>query len=551
MKFDGKNGEVSNDNACVNVNMIIGECYEDKNEYENLTILPRGIDKSYCPEYLFNTSCECWDKALELGEKYGYRNAQVSVLAPTGTIGLLMDCDTTGIEPDFAIVKYKKLAGGGYFKIVNQSVKLALKKLGYTPEQIKDIEAYTTGALTLKNCPYINEESLKERGFTDEKIQLIEQQLPTVFNIRFAFNKYILGEDFLVSLGIDQAELNLPQFDLLSTLGYNEDEIEIANSYVTGTMTIEGAPHLSEEDLPIFDCANKCGKLGKRFISYMAHLRAMSAAQPFISGAISKTVNMPADATVQDIGDVYTNAYNMMIKAVALYRDNSKLSQPLNTTLNDFDEVVSLGDENTLDETKGPAEVYKIQKSKLERKRLPLRRSGITREVTIQNQKVYLRTGEYEDGSLGEIFIDMYKEGAAFRGLINSFAILTSKALQYGIPLHDLVNTFKFTRFEPAGIVQGHEEIRFTTSVLDYIFQSLEYDYITNKREVVKTEEVHHHHIETKQANTTSNDKNSKLANAKSLGYTGEQCPTCGSIRLKRNGSCMICEECGSTTGCS
>lgn len=522
-----------------------------KNEYENLTILPRGIDKSYCPEYLFNTSCECWDKALELGEKYGYRNAQVSVLAPTGTIGLLMDCDTTGIEPDFAIVKYKKLAGGGYFKIVNQSVKLALKKLGYTPEQIKDIEAYTTGALTLKNCPYINEESLKERGFTDEKIQLIEQQLPTVFNIRFAFNKYILGEDFLVSLGIDQAELNLPQFDLLSTLGYNEDEIEIANSYVTGTMTIEGAPHLSEEDLPIFDCANKCGKLGKRFISYMAHLRAMSAAQPFISGAISKTVNMPADATVQDIGDVYTNAYNMMIKAVALYRDNSKLSQPLNTTLNDFDEVVSLGDENTLDETKGPAEVYKIQKSKLERKRLPLRRSGITREVTIQNQKVYLRTGEYEDGSLGEIFIDMYKEGAAFRGLINSFAILTSKALQYGIPLHDLVNTFKFTRFEPAGIVQGHEEIRFTTSVLDYIFQSLEYDYITNKREVVKTEEVHHHHIETKQANTTSNDKNSKLANAKTLGYTGEQCPTCGSIRLKRNGSCMICEECGSTTGCS
>ena len=283
----------------------------------------------------------------------------------------------------------------------------------------------------------------------------------------------------------------------------------------------------------------------------MAHLRAMSAAQPFISGAISKTVNMPADATVQDIGDVYTNAYNMMIKAVALYRDNSKLSQPLNTTLNDFDEVVSLGDENTLDETKGPAEVYKIQKSKLERKRLPLRRSGITREVTIQNQKVYLRTGEYEDGSLGEIFIDMYKEGAAFRGLINSFAILTSKALQYGIPLHDLVNTFKFTRFEPAGIVQGHEEIRFTTSVLDYIFQSLEYDYITNKREVVKTEEVHHHHIETKQANTTSNDKNSKLANAKTLGYTGEQCPTCGSIRLKRNGSCMICEECGSTTGCS
>ncbi|MBR3090749.1 MAG: vitamin B12-dependent ribonucleotide reductase, partial [Bacteroidetes bacterium] len=405
--------------------------------------------------------------------------------------------------------------------------------------------------LTLKNCPYINEESLKERGFTDEKIQLIEQQLPTVFNIRFAFNKYILGEDFLVSLGIDQAELNLPQFDLLSTLGYNEDEIEIANSYVTGTMTIEGAPHLSEEDLPIFDCANKCGKLGKRFISYMAHLRAMSAAQPFISGAISKTVNMPADATVQDIGDVYTNAYNMMIKAVALYRDNSKLSQPLNTTLNDFDEVVSLGDENTLDETKDPAEVYKIQKSKLERKRLPLRRSGITREVTIQNQKVYLRTGEYEDGSLGEIFIDMYKEGAAFRGLINSFAILTSKALQYGIPLHDLVNTFKFTRFEPAGIVQGHEEIRFTTSVLDYIFQSLEYDYITNKREVVKTEEVHHHHIETKQANTTSNDKNSKLANAKTLGYTGEQCPTCGSIRLKRNGSCMICEECGSTTGCS
>ena len=517
-------------------------------EYENLTITPNGIDKNYCPEYLYLASCSSWDKTLKLGEQYGFRNAQVSVLAPTGTIGLLMDCDTTGIEPEFAIVKYKKLAGGGYFKIVNHSVKLSLKKLGYSDEQIKDIEDYTIGTLSLKDCPYINENSLKERGFTDEKINIIEQQLKTVFNIRFAFNKYILGEEFLIKdLGIEEKELNLPQFDLLTTIGFSENEIEIANAYITGTMTIEGAPHIKEEHLPIFDCANKNGKYGQRFISHMAHLKIMSAAQPFISGAISKTVNMPANATIQDISNVYKTAYKIMIKAVALYRDNSKLSQPLNTKLSDLDEIVTIGDENILSDIKGSNKLHRLNRNKLERKRLPLRRSGITREVTIQNQKIYLRTGEYEDGSLGEIFIDMYKEGASFRGLINSFAILTSKALQYGIPLNDLVNTFEFTKFEPSGIVQGHEEVKTATSVLDYIFKSLKIDYINNPE---KQEQKNQKTTENIKHNTDI-DTDTNTQYIKTLGYTGEQCPNCESFRLKRNGSCMICEDCGSTTGCS
>ncbi|HOM05943.1 MAG TPA: vitamin B12-dependent ribonucleotide reductase, partial [Candidatus Kapabacteria bacterium] len=581
-------------------------------EYENLTIKPMGINPRYCPEYLLNSAREVWDVALQRGEKYGYRNAQVSVIAPTGTIGLLMDCDTTGIEPDFAVVKYKKLAGGGYFKIINQSIRKALTKLGYSKKQIDEIEKYTIGHGTLSGCPHINKQSLKAKGFTQEKIDIVEKELANVFDIRFAFNKWTLGEDFLLKLGISQEEMNSPNFDLLKRLGYKDEEIEQANDYVCGTMMIEGAPHLKEEDLPIFDTANKCGKRGQRFISPMAHIRIMAAAQPFISGAISKTVNLPSNSTVADIGDIYLTSWKYMLKAIALYRDGSKLSQPLNSAnFANIDEVVTLGDENTLDETKGPREVQEIIADrihyKLVRHKLPKKRRGHIREALIGGHKVFLRTGEYEDGSLGEIFIDMYKEGASFRALMNSFAILTSKALQYGVPLEDLVETFTFTRFEPSGPVEGHEAIKFATSVLDFVFRSLGYDYLnrtdfvhvkavdevpgngngkngnghttdepaTDERleEKDKANEINNSTPDETISNIKTNEDaelvpeevaaNPKTngaatasalktsAEARSMGYTGEYCVNCGSMKVKRNGSCTVCEDCGSTSGCS
>ena len=641
----------------------------NETQYENLTIKPMGIDANYCPKYLLDAVKKSWDNTLELGTKFGFRNAQVSVLAPTGTIALLMDCDTTGIEPDFATVKYKKLSGGGYFKIVNQSVHLALKNLGYSNKEIEDIEKYTIGNGTLENCPFINRQSLKFKGFSEDNLEIIEKQLASVFDIRFAFNKYTLGEEFLLNLGLSPTEIDASQSDFLSLLGFTEEEIEAANDYICGTMTIEGAPHLKKEHLPIFDCANKCGKHGKRFIHYMAHLRIMAAAQPFITGAISKTVNMPANATVDEIYNVYVSAWKMMLKAVAIYRDGSKLSQPLNTSsFGDLDEVVTLGDENTLDETIGPKEVHLMQDVKLTRRKLPLKRKGITREAKVGGQKIFLRTGEYEDGSLGEIFLDMYKDGAAFRGMLNSFAILVSKALQYGVPLDELVETFTFTKFEPQGIVQGHEAVKFASSVLDYVFRSLGYDYLgrtdfVHKKDdnIVKQQDSKkqtnnnsnsnnataniNNNIAVGNGNTTNNNsnvanntitnnsnssnnidinsngngniyseksktlstseissngqshfsadlenaistidklfvevesdspkqmentmllpftngsmsalgkQNSKSSNhAISLGYTGEQCSNCSSIRVKRNGSCLLCEDCGTTSGCS
>ncbi|NTV47528.1 MAG: adenosylcobalamin-dependent ribonucleoside-diphosphate reductase, partial [Chlorobiales bacterium] len=327
-------------------------------EYEGLTVKPMGISREFCPEALCQAAVEPWTRALELGEKHGFRNAQVSVIAPTGTIGLVMDCDTTGVEPDFAIVKFKKLSGGGYFKIVNQSVHKALANLGYSDKQIDDIEKYCKGSGTLLGCPTINRQRLKEKGFSEEKVDAIEEQLDNVFDIKFAFNKWALGEDFCMKLGFSDAELSDPAFDMLKSLGFTKDEIEAANDYICGTMMIEGAPHLKPEHLPIFDCANKCGKKGQRYIDYMAHVRMMAAVQPFITGAISKTINMPAEATVEEVSEVYSASWKYMLKAIALYRDTSKLSQPLNTSsYGDLDEIIMLGDEESLDETKGPKEV--------------------------------------------------------------------------------------------------------------------------------------------------------------------------------------------------
>lgn len=561
-------------------------------EYEGLTIPPTGINQTLCEPDLLKAAHEVWDTALKLGEKHGFRNAQVSVIAPTGTIGLVMDCDTTGIEPDFAIVKFKKLAGGGYFKIVNQSVHKALINLGYTSEQIETIEQFSKGHGTLIGSPGITRESLMEKGFTEEKLSVIEDQLDNVFDIKFAFNKWALGEDFCKSLGFTDADLASPDFDMLSFLGYSAKEIELTNDYVCGTMMIEGAPGLKPEHLPIFDCANKCGKNGKRFIPYMAHVRMMAAVQPFISGAISKTVNMPMEATVEEVNNVYMESWKTMIKAIALYRDASKLSQPLNSAyFDDLDEIVMLGDEDTLDETKGPKEVQDriIDRMDYEknRRRLPKRRKGYIREAYVNGHKVFLRTGEYEDGALGEIFIDMYKEGASFKGLLNCFAVLASKALQYGMPLEELVNSFTFTRFEPAGTVMGHEAIKNATSILDYVFRSIGYDYLGREDfvHVKAVDEVgsnnHSHgsddmveplssepvakspalpelkHVPQASSKQVQEQVNSQSAEmlrveqAKVKGYTGEQCTNCGSMNVKQNGSCVVCEDCGMTSGCS
>ncbi len=561
-------------------------------EYEDLTIPPTGINQTLCSPDLLKAAHEVWDQALELGEKYGFRNAQVSVIAPTGTIGLVMDCDTTGIEPDFAIVKFKKLSGGGYFKIVNQSVHKSLINLGYSQIQIEEIEQYSKGHGTLIGSPGITRESLMEKGFIEEKLSVIEEQLDNVFDIKFAFNKWALGEDFCKSLGFTDQDLDSPDFDMLSLLGYSAHEIDITNDYVCGTMMIEGAPHLKAEHLPIFDCANKCGKNGERFIPYMAHVRMMAAVQPFISGAISKTVNMPMEATVEEVNHVYMESWKTMIKAIALYRDSSKLSQPLNSTYyDDLDEIIMLGDEETLDETKGPQEVQQAIAGRMDyeknRRRLPKKRKGYIREAYVNGHKVFLRTGEYEDGAIGEIFIDMYKEGASFKGLLNCFAVLASKALQYGMPLEELVNSFTFTRFEPAGPVRGHEVIKNATSILDYVFRSIGYDYLGREdfvhvKAVDEVPETNLNNGEDRAVQPVTQDpmaKNPalpelkhvpqasspelqeqinhqsaellKIEQAKVKGYTGEQCTNCGSMNVKQNGSCVVCEDCGMTSGCS
>ncbi|NMW21604.1 MAG: vitamin B12-dependent ribonucleotide reductase [Chlorobiaceae bacterium] len=547
-------------------------------EYEGLSVKPRGIDAEYCSRELFDAAGKVWDEALQKGKKYGFRNAQVSVIAPTGTIGLVMDCDTTGIEPEFAIVKFKKLAGGGYFKIVNQSVHKALERLGYTDTQIDDIEHYCKGHGTLAGSPSINRQWLKSRGFTDDKIEVVESQLETVFDIRFAFNKWILGEDFCAALGFTDEQLNDPDFDMLQALGATEQDAELANDYVCGTMTIEGAPHLKLEHLLVFDCASRCGKKGVRYIKHMAHVRMMSAVQPFISGAISKTVNMPGTATTVEIGEVYQSAWQHMVKAVTVYRDGSKLSQPLNiSSYQDLDEVIMLGTEENLDETKGPREIQERIVERVyhrsERRHLPKRRKGYIREAHVGGHKVFLRTGEYDDGSLGEVFIDMYKEGASFKGLLNCFAVLASKALQYGMPLEELVDSFTFTRFEPAGTVQGHNAIKNSTSILDYVFRSIGYDYLGRKDfvHVKAVDELMDGDIDGKQKSngaaehipvaepalvvhaesTHSSPRQSQAYQAKVQGYTGEQCENCGSMRVKQNGTCKVCEDCGMTTGCS
>ncbi|WP_316360232.1 vitamin B12-dependent ribonucleotide reductase [Devosia sp.] len=615
--------------------------------YEGLSINPVPLDHaSLIDAQLSERAKAAWDNALALGEKHGYRNAQVSVIAPTGTIGLVMDCDTTGIEPDFALVKFKKLAGGGYFKIINRAVPPALRTLGYSESQIAEMEAYAVGHGNLNQAPGINPSTLRSKGFTDEKIAALNAATASAFDIKFIFNQWTLGVDFLKSLGVTDENLADFSFDLLAHLGFSKKDIEAANIHVCGAMTLEGAPHLKAEHLPVFDCAAPCGKIGKRSLSIESHILMMAAAQPFISGAISKTINMPNDATVEDAKEAYMLSWRLALKANALYRDGSKLSQPLNSS------VLSAADED--DEEDAAEElaamtaaqrvpvvaeriVERIIEQVRDREKMPDRRKGYTQKAVVGGHKVYLRTGEYDDGRLGEIFIDMHKEGAAFRAMMNNFAIAISLGLQYGVPLDEYVEAFTFTRFEPAGMVMGNDRIKNATSILDYVFRELAVSYldrddlahvnpdsptslgkgvaedkgapraaaaapapvpaerfvsrgmtrgrVANKNlMIVSGDQTQYNPVQAMQTSTVtalrsatalktdtqlapaafapaelspipspppSKDAGLLRAEAQMKGYTGDQCTECHNFTMVRNGTCLKCDTCGTTTGCS
>jgi ribonucleoside-diphosphate reductase alpha chain len=569
------------------------------NEYEGLSVRPVALDAANAPQELVEAARKAWDDALSLGEVHGYRNAQVTVIAPTGTIGLVMDCDTTGVEPDFALVKFKKLAGGGYFKIINQSVPPALRRLGYDDDAIEGMIRHATGHGTLAGAPGVNHEALRARGFTDEVLAKVEAQLGSAFDIKFVFNRWTLGDAFChEALGLTEAQLADPTVDLLAELGFRRDEIEAANAYATGTMTLEGAPGLRDEHLPVFDCANRCGRSGTRYIAYEAHIRMMAACQPFISGAISKTINMPNDASIDDVKDAYMLSWRLGLKANALYRDGSKLSQPLSSVAA-TDLFTAVDDEEpveapSLEVPAAADQVREVTERVLvrylsKRRRLPNRRGGYTQKAIVGGHKVFLRTGEYEDGSLGEIFVDMHKEGAAFRSLMNSFAIAISIGLQHGVPLERFVDQFTFTRFEPNGMVQGNDRIMMATSIIDYLFRELAITYLDRTELAhVSDEDLRHDSVTTNEApewneeqevavNTTlmppidadapppaeddepaprvrpdaPSARIQAILDAKAQGYEGEACSECGAMTMVRNGSCLKCMSCGATSGCS
>ncbi len=541
-------------------------------QYEKLSINPIPLNDKHCPDKnLIIAAQEAWDQALIMGEKYGYRNAQVTCIAPTGTIGLLMDCSTTGIEPDFSLVKYKSLAGGGYFKIINHTVPISLKYLGYSDKEILDITNYIVGSKTLKNAPKINHDSLKNKGFTDDIIKEIETSLENIFHISFAFNKYSIGEDFCINnLGIKKEKLDSNNFSILEEIGFSQKDIEEANLYVVGTMTIEGAPHINQKHLSVFDCANLCGPLGKRYLSYESHIKMLATAQTFISGAISKTINMPSHASVEDCSNAYLLSWKLGVKATALYRDSSKLSQPLQSSLISENYSLNLLDDlfnnNYLTSKKSSYEkVIDLTKNTINKsiREYPKdKRSGYTQKATIGGHKLYLHTGEYQDGRLAEIFLDVHKEGVALRSMMNCFAIAVSIGLQYGVPLEEYVDSFTFTRFEPSGMVEGHNNIKMATSMIDYIFRDLAINYLgrydlghVNKIETnTSTINININENNIRKEEITGNKivKNfSSNNNYKNKGFEGEECPQCHNLTMVRNGTCLVCTTCGTTTGCS
>jgi ribonucleoside-diphosphate reductase alpha chain len=598
----------------------------DADEYENLSLKPQGIKAKYCPDYLLKAACKAWDDAVEMGEKCGYRNAQATVIAPTGTIGLVMDCDTTGVEPDFALVKFKKLSGGGYFKIINQSVPVALRNLGYSEKETEAIIKYTVGTASFAGAPFINHQALSEKGFIAEEIKKLDAAVATAFEIGFVFNKYTLGEECLKRLGFTEDQYNDFEWSLLEALGFSDDQIEAANDYVCGTGMLEGAPYLKEEDLPVFDCANKCGTRGRRYIHANGHIRMMGATQPFISGAISKTINLPNEATVEEIADAYYLSWQLGLKANALYRDGSKLSQPLSnksdkkkkaedaaqkteeavqpvTASHQLESnIVDLGQltvEELLDEVNRRVQNSADTKLKrqlariVERRSLPAKRRGFTQKAKINGQAVFLRTGEYADGTLGEIFIDMAKEGATMRSMMNCFAISISIGLQYGVPLEEFVDKFAFTKFDPSGFVE-HPNIKTTSSIVDFIFRVLGYEYlgrtdlvhVLDKPEVLNTGSDDWDEIPSSleyapqqelsgvriigsasggampqqpaKAQRSAVAASAKAENGldalsaanKNMQSDAPACNVCGHIMM-RSGTCYKCLNCGNQGGCS
>ena len=592
--------------------------YDAMDAYDGIEIKPQGINAKYCPDYLLKAATKAWDDAVMMGEKFGYRNAQTTVIAPTGTIGLVMDCDTTGVEPDFALVKFKKLSGGGYFKIINQSVPQALRNLKYSEKQIDRIVNFAKGHATLKTSPHINDKTLADRGFLPDEIQKLEDSLASAFDIAFVFNVFNLGEECLQRLGFIKEQYNNFEWNFLEALGFTEEQIEEANEYICGTMTVEGAPYLKEEHLSVFDCANKCGQRGERYIHFTGHIRMMAAAQPFISGAISKTINLPNEATIDQIAEAYKLSWELGLKACALYRDGSKLSQPLSNksdkkkkaidneqlptgneprivdmsqlTVEDLLEEVNKRVQNSAD-TSLKRQLAMI----VERRALPAKRRGFTQKAKINGQALFLRTGEYNDGTLGEIFIDMAKEGATMRSMLNCFAISISIGLQYGVPLEEFVEKFVFTRFEPSGMVD-HPNIKTTTSIIDFMFRSLAYEYlgrndlvhVLDKPVVMNTgneewdettptigDRVHElsevrvvgsspngntakpgvqapqvkaHRMES--IKKVHNEMDAVNAASKSMQSDAPPCNTCGHITI-RSGTCYKCLNCGNSMGCS
>ena len=555
---------------------------------------------------LLEAARKCWDEAIAMGERHGYRNAQATVLAPTGTIGLLMDCDTTGIEPDFALVKFKKLAGGGYFKIVNQSVPGALRKLGYSEREVSEIVAHVSGTNTFTGAPHASRQWLMSQGLNAQEVAKAEAALPGAFHVTQALSTWVLGAELFKRLGIPQSEYSAPTFNLLVKLGLTQAQIDELNDYVVGRMTIEGAPHLLAEHLPVFDCANRCGSTGQRFLLPMSHVRMMAAAQPFLSGAISKTVNLPHEATLDDITEIYMQGWKLGLKAVALYRDGCKSSQPLSTSDKKKEKSVKVEASQSVEDLPlvakaqpAPTPAAPIQRIKVLdegarppatlRHRLPKKRQGFTQEARVGGHKVFLRTGEYGDGSLGEIFIDMHKEGAAFRSLMNCFAISVSMGLQHGVPLESYVEQFTFTRFEPSGPVDGHPNVKFATSMIDYVFRVLGVDYLrrydlahippqeeqaelSNPTDVEAGQRAEDAAARALPASTlrsvlpdAGDDRRQvglfeQVAARTSPTSLDEQlgemmgdapmCDNCGHITV-RNGACYKCLNCGSSMGCS
>ena len=592
--------------------------YDASDAFEGIEIKPQGINAKYCPDYLLKAATRAWDDAVQLGEKYGYRNAQTTVIAPTGTIGLVMDCDTTGVEPDFALVKFKKLSGGGYFKIINQSVPQALRNLKYSESEIEEIVNYAKGHATLQGAPFINEVSLAEKGFLPSEIEKLNAAMASAFEIGFVFNVYTLGEECLQRLGFTADQYYDFEWSLLEALGYTDEQIDAANIYICGTMTVEGAPYLKDEHLSVFDCANKCGQIGQRYIHAHGHIRMMAAAQPFLSGAISKTINLPNEANIEEIADSYRLSWELGLKACALYRDGSKLSQPLSNK-SDKKKKTSGEEEQEEEAADKQAEIKhesalvdmgkltieelleemnkRVQNSAdtslkrqlamiVERRALPAKRRGFTQKAKINGQALFLRTGEYNDGTLGEIFIDMAKEGATMRSMLNCFAIAISIGLQYGVPLEEYVEKFVFTRFEPAGMVD-HPNIKTTTSIIDFMFRSLAYEYLGRNDlvHVLDKPEVQNLGNESWDAATpTIGDRKHELSEVRVLGTTTPQpegvkahrvhtvkpagnldavsqanksmqgdapaCNVCGHITV-RSGTCYKCLNCGNSLGCS